>query len=294
MARQDSRTLALRFRCLLAVLAATLMVSVASAATAPAADPFALAEKFARIQATTDSLGFGAASADSAEEVAPVVPEMGGLMGMVDRSAWGATPSGRTWVAGGPFMWWILALAVFGLAVVGERIWTLRRARVSTRRVLGIIMTTLRNDGVQAAGDECQRVHGPVAAILYSGLQKADQGPEEASRAMNTAGTIEMSFLERGLVYVSSVTTLAPLLGIIGSVYGMIQVLDGFATAERITSAMVIAGISKSLVTTAFGFVVAIPATFAYNYLVGMIGRLVGDMEDSSRQLLGELAKRRN
>lgn len=294
MDRQDSRTLALRIRCLLAVLAATLMVSTAVAAPADPADPFALAEKFARIQATTDSLGYGIAVTDSSEEVANVAPPMGGLMGMVDRSAWGATAPGRTWVAGGPFMWWILALAVFGLVVVAERAWTLRRARVSTRRVLGIIMTTLRNDGVQAAGDECQKVRGPVAAILYSGLQKADQGADEASRAMNTAGTIEMSFLERGLVYVSSVTTLAPLLGIIGSVYGMIQVLDGFAAADRITSAMVVAGISKSLVTTAFGFAVAIPASFAYNYLVGMIARLVGDMEDSSKQLLGELDKRRS
>lgn len=294
MARQDSRTLARRFPCLLAALAATLLVSTALAAPADPADPFALAEKFARIQATTDSLGYGIAVTDSAEEVAKVAPPMGGLMGMVDRSAWGATATGRTWVAGGPFMWWILVLAVFGLVVIAERAWTFRRARVSTRRVLGIIMTTLRNDGVQAAGDECQKVRGPVAAILYSGLQKADQGTEEASRAMNTAGTIEMSYLERGLVYVSSVTTLAPLLGIIGSVYGMIQVLQGFATVERITAAMVMAGLARSLVTTAFGFAVAIPASFAYNYLVGMIGQLVGDMEDSSKQLLGELAKRRS
>ena len=292
MARQDSRTLALRFRCLLAVLAATLLVSAAVAAPADPNDPFALAEKFARIQATTDSLGYGIAVTDSSDEVAQVAPPMGGLMGMVDRSAWGATAPGRTWVAGGPFMWWLL-LGIFGLVVVVERAWTLYRARVSTRRVLGIIMTTLRNDGVQAAGDECQKVRGPVAAILYSGLQKADQGPEEASRAMNTAGTIEMSFLERGLAYVSSVTTLAPLLGFIGSVYVMIQVLQGFATAERITAAMVMSGLAKSLVTTAFGFVIAIPASFAYNYLVGMIGRLVDDMEDSSRQLLAELGKRR-
>jgi biopolymer transport protein ExbB len=288
MARQVSTIGASRF-----LLIGLAMVTLATVASAQAPDPFALAEKFARIQATTDSLGFASTAADSAAEVAAVTPPMGGLRGRVDRSAWGSTEWGRAFVAGGPFMWWILAIAVVGFLLILERLWTLSRARVSTRRVLGIIMTTLRNDGVQAAGDECQKVRGPVAAVLYSGLQKADQGREAASRAMNTAGTIEMSFLERGLVWVSSVTTLAPLLGLLGSVYGMIHVLEGFAAAERITSAMVVSGIARSLVSTAFGFAVAIPASLAYNHLVRLIERLIADMEESSSQLLGELDKRR-
>lgn len=262
------------------------------ASAQPAADPFALAEKFAKIEASTDSLGYASAAADSAREVAPEIKPMGGLMGMVDRSAWGATSLGRAFVSGGPVMWWIILLAVLGLVFVVERAWTISRARVSTRRVLGTIMTTLRNDGVQAAGDECQKVRGPVAAVLYSGLQKADQGRDAVRRAMNTAGTIEMSFLERGLVWVSSVTTLAPLLGLLGSVYGLIHMAGQLATAERITAAMVATGIAKSLVSTAFGLAVAVPASLAYNYLVGMIDRLVAEMDESSAQLLGELDKR--
>ena len=289
MLRQVSR---IGLRLTPAALALFLLTgSLASAQ--PADDPFALAEKFAKIEASTDSLGYASTSADSAREVAPEVKPMGGLMGMVDRSEWGATGLGRAFVSGGPVMWWIILVAVLGLVFIAERAWTISRARVSTRRVLGTIMTTLRNDGVQAAGAECQKVHGPVAAVLYSGLQKADQGREAARRAMNTAGTIEMSFLERGLVWVSSVTTLAPLLGLLGSVYGLIHMSGSLASAERITAAMVATGIAKSLVSTAFGFAVAVPASLAYNYLVGMIDRLVREMEESSTQLLGEIEKRR-
>ena len=290
MVRLESWIRALCLGCLLAGLAGSLSVTPASA---QAADPFAIAERFARIQATTDSLAYGTAAADSVDEVAPAPKQMGGFMGMVDRSAWGGTPSGQTFVAGGPFMWWILIVAIVGFIIIIERLLTLSRARVNTRRLLGIVMTTLRNDGVHAAGVECQKVRGPVAAVLYSGLQNADQDREVASRAMSMAGTIEMSYLERGLVWVSSVSTLAPLLGFIGSVYGMIRVLDGFAAAHQITSSMVMRGIAESLVCAAFGLVVAVPASLAYSYLVKAIGGLVVDMEESGEQLLGELESRR-
>ena len=136
-------------------------------------------DKFAKIQASTDSLGFGSTAADSLREVPQIIEPVAGLMGMVDRSPLGKTGAGELFVKGGTFMWWLLTVALVGFIFIIERLWTLNRARVNTRRLIGTIITTLRNDGVQAASEECQKVRGPIAAILYAGLQKAEDGEPE-------------------------------------------------------------------------------------------------------------------
>jgi len=247
------------------------------------------AEKFAKIQATSDSLGFGSTAADSLKEVPQVVKETKGLMGAVERSPIGKTGAGKLFVKGGIFMWWLLTVALFGFVFIIERMWTLHRARVDTRRLIGTIITTLRNDGVQAAAEECQKVRGPIAAILYSGLQKADKGAVSVEKAISTAGTIEMSFLERGLIWVSSVTTIAPLIGFLGTVSGMINAFEAIAASEQVNAKLVASGISEALITTATGLIVAIPATLFYNYFVASIDRFVIEMEETSAELIDEL-----
>jgi biopolymer transport protein ExbB len=248
-------------------------------------------DRFAKIQATSDSLGFGSTAADSLKEVPVVIPPVEGLMGVVERSPLGRTGAGELFVKGGVFMWWILVVAMVGFVFIIERLWTLNRARVNTRRLIGTVITTLRNDGVQAAAEECQKIRGPIAAILYSGLQKADRGRSAVEKAIATAGTIEMSFLERGLIWVSSVTTIAPLIGFLGTVSGMINAFEAIAASEQVNAKLVASGISEALITTASGLIVAIPATIGYNYFVASIDRFVIEMEETSAELIEELER---
>nr|MEE4267700.1 MotA/TolQ/ExbB proton channel family protein [Candidatus Krumholzibacteria bacterium] len=256
-----------------------------------AAEENPTAAKFAKIQASSDSLGFGSTAADSLQEVPVIIEPLGGIMGIIDRSAIGQTGLGKKFVAGGPFMIPIFLVALVGLIFIIERGWTLYRARVNTRRLIGTIITTLRSDGVQAAAEECQKVRGPIAAILYSGLQKADKGRESVEKAIATAGTIEMSFLERGLIWISSVTTIAPLMGFLGTVSGMINAFDAIAASEQVNAKLVASGISEALITTASGLIVAIPATIGYNYFVSAIDRFVIEMEETSAELIEELER---
>jgi len=259
-----------------------------SAGQAPA---LTTAEKFALIQATSDSLGFGSTATDKAREIPPTIKEVTGMMGAVERSPIGRTGAGKLFVKGGTFMWWLLFVAVFGFVFIIERFWTLSRARADTRRLIGTIIVTLRNDGVQAAAEECQKVRGPIAAIMYSGLQKADKGPIAVEKAISTAGTIEMSFLERGLIWVSSVTTIAPLIGFLGTVSGMINAFEAIAASEQVNAKLVASGISEALITTATGLIVAIPATLCYNWFVSSIDRFVIEMEETSAELIDELER---
>ena len=188
-------------------------------------------------------------------------------------------------------MWWLLTIAVIGMVFIIERLITLSRAKVNTRKLIGTVITTLKTEGVQAAAEECQKWRGPIAAILYSGLQKADKGDEAVETAIGTAGVIEMSFLERGLVWVSSVTTIAPLLGFLGTVSGMINAFEAIAASEQVNAKLVASGISEALITTASGLVVAIPATIGYNYFVSAIDRFVIEMEETSAELIEELER---
>lgn len=254
-------------------------------AEAPAED------RFAKIQATSDSLGFGSTAADSLREVPVTIKQIEGLMGVIDRSPIGRTGVGELFVKGGVFMWWLLGVGMVGFVFIIERMWTLNRARVNTRKLIGTIIITLRNDGVQAAAEECQKVRGPIAAILYSGLQKADKGRDAIEKAISTAGTIEMSFLERGLIWVSSVTTIAPLVGFLGTVSGMINAFEAIAASDQVNAKLVASGISEALITTATGLIVAIPATIAYNYFVSTIDRFVIEMEETSAELIDELER---
>jgi biopolymer transport protein ExbB len=275
------------FVCLGAVLVAT--VPAAAQDEEEALDK----ERFARIMASTDSLGFGSTASDSLQEVPVIIESRKGLSGFIERSPIGKTGAGELFLKGGPFMWWLLTVALVGFIFLIERFWTLNRARVNTRRLIGRVITTLRNEGVQAAAEECQKVRGPIAAILYSGLQKADRGSEAVEKAISTAGTIEMAFLERGLIWIASVTTIAPLIGFLGTVSGMIRAFEAIAAAEQVNAKLVASGISEALITTATGLIVAIPATIGYNYFVSAIDRFVIEMEETSAELIEELERQK-
>ena len=108
-------------------------------------------------------------------------------------------------------------------------------------------------------------------------------------KAIATAGTIEMSFLERGLIWVSSVTTIAPLMGFLGTVSGMINAFEAIAASEQVNAKLVASGISEALITTATGLVIGIPTSLFHSYFIGQVDRFVVEMEETSAELVSEL-----
>ncbi|MBD3336291.1 MAG: MotA/TolQ/ExbB proton channel family protein [Candidatus Eisenbacteria bacterium] len=193
--------------------------------------------------------------------------------------------------AGGNFMWPLLLTSIIGLAVILERMFTLQRAHTNTRRLMERILQDLKSDGVGAAIETCTRTRGPIAAILHAGLLKAHKGPEAVEKAIENAGTIEMSFLQRGLIWLATVANIAPLMGFLGTVSGMINAFEAIAAAEQVSAKVVAKGISEALITTATGLLIAIPVQTAHNYFVARIDRFVLEMEESSVELVDALSE---
>jgi len=194
-------------------------------------------------------------------------------------------------LAGGPFMWPILILLIIGLAFTIERFWTLGKASVNTRKFLARLHNALQEGGVEAAAAECEKTPGPVASILHAGLSRADKGIEHVEKAISNAGSIEMAFLERGMIVLSTVIVLAPMLGFTGTVSGMVNAFDSIKKANDISPAIVAGGISQALLTTLFGLVVAMIIQIFYNYFTSKIDKLIIDMEESSVELMDALVE---
>ncbi len=193
---------------------------------------------------------------------------------------------------GGDFMWPLLFLAVLGLAVILERLFSLQRAHTNTRDLMASIVSALKEpDGVEKAKNICMRTRGPIAAILHAGLSKVPKGPAAVEKAIEDSGHIEMAFLQRGLPVLSTVANIAPLLGFLGTVSGMINAFEAIAAAEQVSAKVVASGISEALITTMSGLVIAIPAQAMYNYFMSRIDRFVLEMEETSVELLDVLTE---
>lgn len=194
-------------------------------------------------------------------------------------------------VKGGGMMWPILAFLVLGIAISIERLWTLSRASVDTRSFLAKIQTALKEGGIDAATEVCANTRGPVASIFHAGLLRIDRGIEHVEKAIMNAGSIEMAFLERGLVWLSTVVSIAPMLGFTGTVWGMIIAFREIEAVNDISPSIVAGGISVALLTTLFGLIVAIIIQTFHNYFVSKIDRLIIDMEESSVEFVDSLVE---
>ncbi len=194
-------------------------------------------------------------------------------------------------IAGGEFMWPILILLIVGLAFSLERLWTLTRASVNTRKFLARLHNALQEGGIDGAIAECEKTPGPVASILHAGLSRASKGLEHVEKAISNAGSIEMAFLERGMIVLQTVIVLAPMLGFTGTVSGMVGAFDAIKKANDISPAIVAGGISQALLTTLFGLVVAMIIQVFYNYFSSRIDKLIIDMEESSVELMDALVE---
>jgi biopolymer transport protein ExbB len=196
---------------------------------------------------------------------------------------------GQNYIKGGFFMHFLLTCSIIALVFIIERAWTLSRARVNVKSLMMKVVRSLREDGPEAALTVCQRTRGPIAAILHSGLLRAARGPEAVEKAIETSGTIEMSFLERGLVALATIANVAPLLGFLGTVSGMISAFAAIAAAEQVSAKLVAKGIQEALITTATGLIIAVPVTIAHSFFVSQIDRFIIEMEEASAELVDEL-----
>ncbi|MBN1779527.1 MotA/TolQ/ExbB proton channel family protein [bacterium] len=192
-------------------------------------------------------------------------------------------------VEGGAFMWPILVCLVLGLAISVERFISLFKASVNTKQFLNDVIAAMDQGGTKKAIEVCQGTKGPVAAIFHAGLTRADRGLEAVEKAISNAGTIEMAFLEKGMIWLSTFITVAPMLGFTGTVAGMVQAFDDIAKANEISPSVVASGIKVALLTTLFGLVVAITLQMFHNYFISKIDALVIDMEETSAELVDHL-----
>ena len=193
---------------------------------------------------------------------------------------------------GWQFMGIVLLCLILGLAVAIERIITLNLATTNTKKLLSDIEDALNGkDGVNTAKEICKSTRGPVASIFVQGLMRASEGIEMVEKSIISYGSVEMGKLERGMVWISLFISLAPMLGFMGTVIGMIGAFDAIAEAGDVSPSLVAGGIKIALLTTVGGLIVAVILQLFYNYLVSKIDSLVNTMEDASISLVDILVR---
>lgn len=192
---------------------------------------------------------------------------------------------------GAVFMSFVLLALVFGLAIVIERIIYLNLSTTNTKKLLQKIEDALNEGGVEAAKEVCRNTRGPVASIFYQGLDRFDEGIEVVEKSVVSYGSVQMGLLEKGLTWISLFIAIAPMLGFMGTVIGMIDAFDTIAAMGDVSATAVASGIKVALITTVSGLIVAIILQIFYNYLVSKIDGIVNNMEDASISLMDILVK---
>ena len=192
-------------------------------------------------------------------------------------------------IDGGAFMWPILVSLVFGLGFALERAYSLIVSSIDSQKFFTDISDTINESGVDTAIELCNNTRGPVAEIFHAGLSRAHRGLAEVEKAIQNAGSLEMAFLEKNMIWLNTVITVAPMIGFTGTVVGMIDAFDAIKAANDISPAVVAGGISKALLTTAFGLITAMIIQIFQNFFVSRIDQLILDMEENSVKLLDKL-----
>ena len=221
------------------------------------------------------------ATEEVAEEVAPVV-EQQSFHKFVK----------KLFIDGGPeFMTFVLMALILGLAVAIERILYLSFATTNTDKLLANVEAALEEGGIEAALEVCRNTRGPVASIFYQGLLKSGEGVDMVEKSIVSYGSVQTGLLEKNLSWVALFIALAPMLGFMGTVIGMIQAFADIEAAGDISASLVAAGIKVALITTVSGLVVAMILQVLYNYIVAKIDALVNNMEDASISMIDILVK---
>ncbi|MEJ6776959.1 MAG: MotA/TolQ/ExbB proton channel family protein [Crocinitomicaceae bacterium] len=198
----------------------------------------------------------------------------------------------QKYIEGDPFwMTPVLICLIIGLALSIERIVYLNLSTINTKKFLDEVETALKNGGVEAAKDLCRNTRGPIASIFYQGLDRSDEGIEMVEKSVVAYGGVQMGLLEKGLSWLALFIALAPMLGFLGTVIGMIFAFDKIVSDGQVSPTTVAGGIKVSLLTTVFGLIAAIILQVFYNYIVSKVDGLVNEMEDSSISLVDMMLK---
>jgi len=192
-------------------------------------------------------------------------------------------------IDGGGFMWPILITLIFGIGISIERAYSLILSTINANKFYEEISDTLEKKSVQAAVDLCNETTGPVAGVFHAGLSRFHRGLREVEKAVQNGGSLEMAFLEKNMIWLNTVITVAPMIGFTGTVVGMIAAFDAIKAANDISPAVVAGGISQALLTTAFGLITAMIVQFFQNFFVSRIDGLILDMEENSVKLMDKL-----
>jgi biopolymer transport protein ExbB len=185
----------------------------------------------------------------------------------------------------------VLICLLIGLAIVIEKIISLFLSGINTQKFVERIEEIVKTKGVEAAKEECRNTKGPVASIYYQGLDRVDEGIDKVEGAVQAYGSVQMGQLEKGMVWISLFIALAPMLGFLGTVIGMIGAFDKIAEAGDISPSIVADGIKVALLTTVAGLIVGIILQIFYNLILSKIDSIGNEMEDASISLTDILIK---
>lgn len=190
---------------------------------------------------------------------------------------------------GAGFMALIIICLILGLALSIERILYLSFSKVNAKALVSQVEAALKKGGIEAAKDVCRKTRGPVAKIFYDGLDRYEQGIDVVEKNVVSSGSIQMSLLENGLSWISLFIALAPSLGFLGTVIGMIEAFDAIQAAGDISPNVVAGGMKVALITTVGGLIVAMILQVFYNYILAKIDGITIDMEEASIDLIDVL-----
>lgn len=185
----------------------------------------------------------------------------------------------------------VLICLILGLALSIERIVYLNLSTINSAKFMDEVETALKNGGVEAAKEVCRNTRGPIASIYYQGLDRSEEGIEMVEKSVVSYGGVQMGLLEKGLSWLSLFIALAPMLGFLGTVIGMIFAFDQIVAEGQVAPTTVAGGIKVSLLTTVFGLIAAIILQIFYNYIVSKVDSLVNEMEDASISLVDMMLK---
>ena len=247
---------------------------------AMAQDAAVAAEATEQVTENNDSATVVAEAEVVEPEQAPVVKEDNGIVALHK------TLKTKFIEGGAGFMAATLLCLVFGLALCIERIIYLSLSKTNTKVLLKDIEDALKNKGLEAALEVCRNTRGPVASIFYQGLSRYSEGVDVVEKTVASYGGVQLGLLEKNLSWISLFISIAPSLGFLGTIIGMIQAFDKIQQVGDISATVVAGGIKVALLTTLLGLIIAIILQLFYNYILSLIEGLVNEMEDSSISLL--------
>jgi biopolymer transport protein ExbB len=197
----------------------------------------------------------------------------------------------KLFVDGGWAMWPLLFLLVIGIGFAVERLITLSRAAINAEDFFQQLEEALKSGGADKAAQLCSETRGPVASVIHAGLLRLHRGIDHVEKSIENSGAVEMAFLERGMVWLSTVANLAPMVGFLGTVSGMIGAFQTIKEAGDVVPSQVAGGISEALITTASGLIVGILIQFCYNFFASRIDRIIADMQEHTAAFIDLLSE---